>query len=455
MKRDGTHWGGTLAVIPNIISPPKFAVRQSYENFDDGAKYNRGCSFMISANSKLPRILVIIDEFQKLFDGDINTNFFISKVIDDIGRRGRSFGINLILSTQSLGNVDIKSSFGNFGLRIALKLNTTKDCHHLFGENNFSPHYDLTRKGEAIYNSNGGNSSSNIYFQTALLNDSKLALFISRIKNYENEKYKTNLPFKRFIYDGSVHANINRNPEYMDSFIKKDKVCTVYVGEPIALEEKHIQYSIGYKNGANILIVGQDINSAIAIIYYSLLQIIRQSQVNSRFYLFNTISESNKKLNSLKESYSNLTILEDNLKLESILSEVLSEIEKRRSTNIYSDRIILFFSDIYNLTSFQKISYKSSTSTEKLKTILKDGPRVGIHTIIHACSYSNFNTIFEHSINILSEFETKIQLRGEDSYKIFGPANFEAQKATPTKDFTANIKTVHESKIQKLKVYSI
>jgi len=51
-KRDGSHWGGIIAVIPNSISPPKYGLRQSYADYNDDHKYNRGASFKLFGNSR-------------------------------------------------------------------------------------------------------------------------------------------------------------------------------------------------------------------------------------------------------------------------------------------------------------------------------------------------------------------------------------------------------------------
>jgi hypothetical protein len=51
-KRDGNNWGGTVAVIPNLISPPRYALRVSYMNYSDDKKYNNGASFIIQGNSR-------------------------------------------------------------------------------------------------------------------------------------------------------------------------------------------------------------------------------------------------------------------------------------------------------------------------------------------------------------------------------------------------------------------
>lgn len=50
-KRSSNTWG-SIATIPNQISPPRFGCRQTIANFNDDHKYNRGCSFVINAGSR-------------------------------------------------------------------------------------------------------------------------------------------------------------------------------------------------------------------------------------------------------------------------------------------------------------------------------------------------------------------------------------------------------------------
>lgn len=51
-KRDGSNWGGTIAVIPNQISPPRYGVRTEGSWWNDDHKFNRGSSFIISGGSR-------------------------------------------------------------------------------------------------------------------------------------------------------------------------------------------------------------------------------------------------------------------------------------------------------------------------------------------------------------------------------------------------------------------
>lgn len=71
--------------------------------------------------TKMPRILVVIDEFQVMFDG--STEEQIAKNLTDILKQGRSAGIHLLLATQTLASMQVPSLPGMKGqlqLRISL-----------------------------------------------------------------------------------------------------------------------------------------------------------------------------------------------------------------------------------------------------------------------------------------------------------------------------------------------
>ena len=51
-KRDGSNWGGTVAVIPNSVQPPKYDLHVSHTSYNNDHKYNRGVSFTIVGNSR-------------------------------------------------------------------------------------------------------------------------------------------------------------------------------------------------------------------------------------------------------------------------------------------------------------------------------------------------------------------------------------------------------------------
>jgi len=409
-------------------------------------------------NNTLPRIVIIIDEFQRLFQGSSTQQKNAGDYLDDIARLGRAFGINLILSTQTLSGISSTNYLKQFALKICLKLNTASDCDQLLGAMNHAPFTALTKKGEAIYNSRGGLTEGNVRFQTAYLSDSKLSYFINNITDEVVKKFGTKEPFKRFIYDGSVSASIENNENIKDKpFEVNDKKCVVYLGEPAALVEEHTNFTLRKQNESNVLIIGQDTASAVSIIYHSLSQIVPQSSAESKFYIcdkMNVDSDFYGKFNLLTDKFSNIEIVENDLEIENIINQVFDELEKRKQDKTITNRIVLTFVDIYNARNLRKSGFNASPVAQKLVTILKDGSSFGIHTIVYANSYTNFNAVLD-PLQLLNEFEIKIELRNGDGYKIFGGANMDAQKSTPISNNIANIKTPQNNEIQKFKVYTL
>jgi DNA segregation ATPase FtsK/SpoIIIE-like protein len=110
--------------------------------------------YIKKTGQKLPRILVLMDEFQRLLS-DPRIGSQVSMLLDDIVRTGRSFGINLILSTQSLANVQMEAStLTSLGLRICLRL-SEQETNKFLNHDNTVP-ASFNRAGQALYNETEG-----------------------------------------------------------------------------------------------------------------------------------------------------------------------------------------------------------------------------------------------------------------------------------------------------------
>ena len=146
--------------------------------------------------------------------------------------------------------------------------------------------------------------------------------------------------------------------------------------------------------------------------------------------------------------------MENDLQIEFLINKLSDKLEERKKSISSNTRIILAISDIYNARIFRKNGFNPSPLTQKLITILKDGPSFGIHSILYAVSYTNLSAVLDPS-QTLNEFEVKIELCNGEGYKIFGGTSLEPQKSTPNRDNIANIKTPQTNQIQKFKIYSI
>lgn len=115
-----------------------------------------------NSGKKLCRYLLIADEFQVLLN-DKAYGEEARTVLTDLVRRGRSFGFNAVLSTQTLQDGALSSEAKNeFACRICLQLAEQK-CNLFLASDNVEP-CRFTQKGEALVNYNQGQKSGNIFF---------------------------------------------------------------------------------------------------------------------------------------------------------------------------------------------------------------------------------------------------------------------------------------------------
>lgn len=141
----------------------------------------------------MPRLLVIIDEFQNLFTGNYkNDNVVEDILIKQILRVGRAYGVHLICCTQSLGD-GVRSSFlNNIPLRIAFQMTPDQSRSFLSISNTAA---ESLKVGEAIYNEQDGLLSENMLVKIDHLQSDDVHQLLTDFVNKGN----TYQPFEKLI----------------------------------------------------------------------------------------------------------------------------------------------------------------------------------------------------------------------------------------------------------------
>lgn len=116
---------------------------------------------------KMPRILIVIDEFQVLFEDNDSISAELNQIFDTIVKKGRAFGIHLLLASQSPNIKNItRSVYDLIDLRMAMQMNQNVAAMTL-AEGNTDAVDLLDRPGRIIYNSDFGRKGSNEIGQIA------------------------------------------------------------------------------------------------------------------------------------------------------------------------------------------------------------------------------------------------------------------------------------------------
>lgn len=121
-------------------------------------------------NVRMPRIVLMIDEYQKLFESTDGIGTKAAELLENLVRQGRACGIHVFLASQTisgaaalLGHTD--AIYAQFPIRIALK-NSLTESYAVLGQGNDGA-AKLQVRGEAILNTNYGEKSANQRFTVA------------------------------------------------------------------------------------------------------------------------------------------------------------------------------------------------------------------------------------------------------------------------------------------------
>jgi DNA segregation ATPase FtsK/SpoIIIE-like protein len=357
--------------------------------------------------------VVIIDEFQVLLSGQGSISTKASRMIEDVTRRGRSFGVNLILATQSLADVDISTStLGQLGLRIGMKMGEF-DAMRILSSNNTVP-VGFDRPGLAVYNTKGGDVTGNVLFQSAFISKTE----ISEKVNQLSERVKDYKPFKQFINNGKSHSTINNNSELdKKTWVVNNLFCDFYIGEPAYLQEEHYKLRLRKQVGSNVYIEGEMPENVISLYYHGFEQIIKQSSPDSQFYIFNFFdidSGYQDQLDNLSQVFTNVKIYTKEKQLESCLEELKQVLASRIEADEAKSRICLGIINGQRIRSLKKDGFDDSLLSTILQEIIKDGPDYAIHTFLHFQNNSLLTDSFGQSSKLLNEFENLVLVKGSD-----------------------------------------
>lgn len=215
--------------------------------------------FRNSNSERMPRIMLLIDEFQEFFTEDDRISQQAALLMDRLVRQGRAFGMHVMLGSQTLGGAYslARSTLGQVAVRIALQCSDS-DAHLILSEDNTAARL-LTRPGEAIYNDANGLLEGNHPFQIAWLDDDKRDGHLSRVCDLTRERggaYPAPI-----VFEGNVPAIPASNPELVRLFLpdrvpEPTGIVHAWLGEAVAIKP-HTEISFRRLAGSNLLIVGQ------------------------------------------------------------------------------------------------------------------------------------------------------------------------------------------------------
>ncbi len=147
-------------------------------------------------HEEMPRLIVVIDEFQVLFSSSHKEKESVEQLLTTLLKKGRSYGIHLILATQTMRGTGINDSLkAQIANRIALPMDADDSTKIL---ENDDAACELVRP-EGIFNNNGGHKKYHTKMSIPKAPDDFKA-FIQKIHTEFNQRGLD--PIEHKIYNG-------------------------------------------------------------------------------------------------------------------------------------------------------------------------------------------------------------------------------------------------------------
>src|SRR6185312_2823785 len=373
-------------------------------------------AYRARSNEPLPRILLLVDEFQEFFTEDDQLASQAAHLLDRLVRQGRAFGLHVLLGSQTLaGSYSLaRSTIDQMAVRIALQCSEA-DSRLILADDNPAARL-LSRPGEAIYNAANGLIEGNNLFQVAWLTDEEHRAYLDQIRNMarEREVHAASAPI---VFEGNAPAEIEQNRQLAALINARSatsnasrEVATLrsvtWLGDPVAVRDP-VTAVFRRQSGNNLLIVGQNPEAALAMMGVSFISFAaQQPRTGVSRHPLNLIdlgapdAEDAEFFAQVRQA-SGLPIRHGRRRhLTQMIGEIANEVQRRLDADLAGEPAIFLF--IYGLhrardlrpdESFSFASFDADAAVPSLaqqfETILRDGPELGIHTIAWCDTMTN------------------------------------------------------------------
>ncbi len=357
----------------------------------------------------LPRLLVIVDEFQEMFIEDDKLTQQAAMLLDRIVRQGRSFGIQMVMASQSIGGAYSlpRTTLAQMAVRIALQCDSA-DAMTILHEDNLAA-TRLRHSGQAIYNDAGGRIESNQPFQVAFIRSQEHAAILAQLPTDDSRSDpSTNLLGRQIIFEGHCPARWNRQ-DIERGLAALPQAATaglrLVLGESLSIEPTVVRL-LPRQAGRNAMVVGNDPKLAgnlLATMSRAWFELKEAGPAPAIHFLDGARAEDphvsglRSWLTTAAASHAGSVVSYDPRSIEAAMGGIAEELQRRmEQPDQPHDPWLLM---IANLGRFRELRKSEEFSfgmpkdsgqpapDEAFAQILRDGPGVGIHTLLWVDSW--------------------------------------------------------------------
>lgn len=350
---------------------------------------------------RLPRILLIVDEFQVLFERDDRIAQEAARWLDRLVRQGRAFGIHVLLGSQSLGGSALpRSTLDQMAVRIALQCSEA-DSRLVLAEDNPAARR-LSRPGQAVYNSRNGLIEGNTEFQVALFSDEDRERYVQLLLQKARKEGWDRRPI---VFEGNEPARLEsclplRERLHAGAPVFQ-RVVETWIGESVSIRPP-VAIRWTRRSGNHFAVVTREEEEGVGVLVAIALGLTVQYPPDRLQVCIANFSSPdaqwNEILDLLQTHFSPMVRILERRDLLTVLQEWHAILQQAIDTGtpLREDRYLFLIGlhRIRDLRVEEGLGYgfgleRELTPAERLATLLREGPEMGIHVVLWCDTVAN------------------------------------------------------------------
>lgn len=397
-----------LAILRWLVEEKE---RRSIKLAYEGGGAEKIEEFFERTKMKIPRIVLVMDEFTKLLE-DKQCGQEAQDLLKELAKEGRAYGIHIILATQSLDNLaEMRAAYAQMRLRICLPVMDPSHSERILGSNNYGGN-TLKLSGQAIINDDlQGKLTENKLIRIALLKTIDQEKILEKLILHYGKSRTRVLgviqPKKITEIDNSHQYLLEEDIRLDGNAILLGQSSELKNSSTGQLEAETVSY-FNNERGANLLIVGSYKEQAISILQSAIASLSQKANKGRNIIFISSKRDEVENRNIIGDFINYVDfVTEENIfsKLTS-LNRLMSERHDSYHSSEEQNFLIICaglgkISTLRNpipkvkevgITDFTP-SFSSIVIGNLLGNILREGPGVGINSVIWAESLSDLKTL--------------------------------------------------------------
>jgi hypothetical protein len=324
-------------------------------------------------DTPFPRLLAVIDEFQVLFVGNDALVRQATALLEEIARKGRSYGVHMILASQTMSGIEAlttktDSIFGQFPMRIALAggggvlagLNTAADGLGV---------------GTAVVNTEGGIAGANTMVRVPYADPAPMTELRHRL--WERRPRGNPPPA---VFAGYAPQHLDQDPTYR-GLDPSAEHRTMLVGRRVDVGSPVAQVPIDATPGRHLAVIGPSPVGA-DVLHAAVTSLARQHWPGgARFLLAGLVPVADEAVAATGEALGAAGHTAETVSLDALGDTVAVLSSFEGASPGVPTYLVLFGADVASpaLAAVRTESFRQGS--KDLQTVIQQGPPHGVHVL--------------------------------------------------------------------------